>query len=74
MLGSWNTIRCRLLPIPVSDAPLVPPPPFEDVEGEEHQNAGNVTPPVCVLEDNGEDWDGAESDGTVFYSMKSGSA
>ena len=58
-----------LIPTPVSDALLVLPPSFEDVAGEDHQIAGNVTPPVCVLEDNGEDRDGVESDGTVFYSI-----
>ena len=48
MLGNWNTIRCRLLPTPVSDAPLVHPPPFEDVEIEDQQNAGNITPLLFV--------------------------
>ena len=58
--------------------PWFPPPLFEDVAGKDHQNAGNVTPPVCVLADNGKDRNGAESDATIFYSLlyslKSGSA
>ena len=79
MLDSWSVFStCVAVGTPFDAGssqflflmlPWFPPPPFEDVAGEDHQNAGNVTPPVCVLEDNGEDRDGAESGGTVFYSI-----
>ena len=55
--------------IPIAHVPLVPVVPplqFENVLGEDQQ-ADNVTPLVSV-QDNGEDRDGADSDGTVFES------
>ena len=54
-----------------ADVLLVPRHP-QDVLGEDQQNSCNFTPTVSVQEDNGEDRDGAESDGAVFFSIPSG--
>ena len=68
--GNGSTIRCRhfqtsawFLLMVILWLPWFPS--FENVEVEDQRNSGNVTLPVRAQEDP----DGAESDGTVFYSV-----